>query len=145
MMTGNTITGGDDSEIVVVSKAEGHATLQSFLDHTKLKRNEVKADVVAGNNAQVIQTVANSPGAIGYVSMGEAIHAADAGMSVRLVSLDGVPPDLAFVADGSWPIRRTLYLISKQQPTGGSLALLDYLRSERGNEIIVRGGYVPLH
>jgi phosphate transport system substrate-binding protein len=137
--------GADKADIVVVTKAEGHATLQVFLDHTHLARDEVKADVVAGNNAQVIQAVANSKHAIGYVSLGEAIHAADAGMAVRLIALDGVAPAVSAVADGRWPICRKLYLISKDEPRGGSLALLDYLRSEKGSAIILRGGYVPLH
>jgi phosphate transport system substrate-binding protein len=137
--------GGHEAGIIVVTKAEGHATLQAFLDHTRLERNEVKADVVAGNNAQVIQTVANSKHAIGYVSMGEAMHADKVGMAVRLIELDGIASELDAVAAGSWPIRRTLYLISKRDPCGGSLTLLDYLRSEKGSDIITRGGYVPLH
>lgn len=136
--------GGKPGEIVVVTKAEGHATLQAFLDHTRLSRDSVKADVVAGNNAQVIQSVATSMRSIGYVSIGEADHAASSGMHVRLLPLNGIPPRQACVADGTWPMRRTLYLISKDEPRGGCRSLLDYLKSPEGSQIIERGGYVPI-
>lgn len=142
---GGTVAGGDgDDEIVVVTKAEGHATLQSFLDHTGLDREELKVDVVAGDNAQVIRVVTNTPGAIGYVSMGETQLSIDAGMPLRLVRLDGVEPTREAVSAGTYPMKRTLYLVSKEEPTGASLKLLDFLRGEEGRAVIERGGYVPL-
>lgn len=136
--------GGADAEIVVVNKAEGHATLETFLKHTGLQRAELDVDVVAGDNAQVIRSVANTPHAIGYVSISEVIQAAEEGMSVRLVDLDGVRPSLEAIGDGSYPMFRTLYLVSKGQPAAPAQKLLDFLRGDQGREVIKRGRYVPL-
>lgn len=136
--------GGPDAEIVVVTKAEGHATLETFLAHTGLGRAELRVDVVAGDNAQVIRVVANTPNAVGYVSLGEVLHAIEIGMPLRLVELDGVAPSLATVADRTYPMYRTLYLVSKREPAGASRALLDFLASDRGRQVIERGKYVPL-
>ncbi len=139
-----TALGGSDGTIVVVTKAEGHATLETFLNHTGLDRSELQADVVGGNNAQVIRVVANTPKAIGFVSMGEVIHAIEIGMPLRLIKLDGVEPTLERVADKSFPMYRTLYLIAKTEPKGGSRILLEYLHSNAGKALIKRGKYVPL-
>ncbi len=136
--------GGAEGEIVVVTKAEGHATLETFLNHTGLDRSELQVDVVGGDNAQVIRVVANTPDAIGFVSMGEVIHAIEIGMSLRLIKRDGVEPTLDRVADKSFPMYRTLYLIAKSEPQGGSRILLDYLHSDAGKALIKRGKYVPL-
>ena len=136
--------GGTTADIVAVTKAEGHATLESFLNHTGLSRQEVKADVACGDNAQVIRVVANTVNAIAYVSLGEVLHAMEIGMPLKMVQLDGIAPTVESVADGSYPMSRTLYLVSKEEPAGGSLALLEFLGSQRGRAIIERGRYVPL-
>lgn len=112
--------GGADAKIVVVSKAEGHATLETFLNHTRLDRSDLQVDVVGGDNAQVIRVVANTPHAIGFVSMGEVIHSIEIGIPLRLITLDGIEPTLVNVADKSYPMYRTLYLISKAEPQGGA-------------------------
>ncbi len=136
--------GGTDDTIVVVSKAEGHATLKTFLQHTQLDRSAVQADAIGGDNAQIIRLVSNNQHAIGFVSIGEVIHSVEIGMPLRLLPLDGVEPTLAHVADKSFPMYRTLYLVSKQDPQGGGRILLDFLRSDEGKAIIQQGKYVPL-
>ena len=136
--------GGPDRDITKVHKAEGHATLEVFLGHTGLTRADVRADVVAGDNAQVIRAVSNTKGAIGYVSMGEVIHAAEIGIPVRLIPLDGVAPTLDAVASGDFPMVRTLYLVSKADPVGPSRQLLDFLYSDQGRAVIAGCKYVPL-
>lgn len=136
--------GGLDAQIVVISKAEGHATLTTFLQHTGLNQAELKVDAVGGDNAQVIRLVANEKHAVGFVSMGEVIHSIEAGLPLRLIPLDGIEPTLERVADKAFPMFRTLYLVAKHEPQGKSRILLDYLRSEAGKHIIARGKYVPL-
>ena len=136
--------GGADEPIVAVTKAAGHATLETFLEHTGLDRSELRVDVVGGDNAQVIRVVANSPGAVGYVSLGEVAHSIEVGMPLRLLELDGVAPTLDNVAARSYPMFRVLYLVSKGEPRGASRAFLDFLGSAEGRQIIEQGKYVPL-
>ncbi|MGY0216500.1 phosphate ABC transporter substrate-binding protein [Endozoicomonadaceae bacterium StTr2] len=136
--------GGPNEPIVAVNKADGHATLKVFMKHAGLTRDEIKADVVAGDNAQVIRVAANTKGAVAYVSMGEVIEAAAIGMELKLVKLDGIEPTIEQVASETYPLRRTLYLVSKAPPAGNASLLLQFLGSEEGKQIIKRGNYVPL-
>jgi phosphate transport system substrate-binding protein len=138
--------GGRADRIVLVHKAEGHALREVFMNYTGLTPDEMTGhtDVTAGDNAQVIRVIANSANAIGYVSLGEVIKAAEAGQPVRLVKLNGVEPVMENVTNKTYPLFHPLYLISKGEPKGGSRVLLDFLRSPEGKEIIRQGNYVPL-
>lgn len=136
--------GAAAGSIVAVTKAAGHATLETFLEHTDLDPAELEVDVVGGDNAQVIRVVANTTQAIGYVSLGEVLHSIEIGMPLRLVALDGVEPTLEAVASGDWPMVRTLYLVSLEHPSGASKTILDFLSSAAGRRIIERGKYAPL-
>ncbi|MFZ1217846.1 MAG: phosphate ABC transporter substrate-binding protein [Chthoniobacterales bacterium] len=138
--------GGRNDRIVVVHKAEGHALREVFMKYTGLTPDEMTGftDVTAGDNAQVIRVIANSPNAIGYVSLGEVIKAAEAGQPVRLVKLNGIEPVMENVTNKTYPLFHPLYLISKEEPKGGSRVLLDFLRSPEGKAIIRQGNYVPL-
>jgi phosphate transport system substrate-binding protein len=138
--------GGRNDRIVVVHKAEGHATREVFMKYTGLTPDEMTrfTDVTAGDNAQVIRVIANTNNAIGYVSLGEVIKAAEAGQLVRLVKFNGIEPVMENVTNKTYPLFHPLYLISKGEPKGGSRVLLDFLRSPEGKAIIRQGNYVPL-
>jgi phosphate transport system substrate-binding protein len=138
--------GGQNASIVVVHKAEGHATREVFMKYTGLTPDEMTryTDVTAGDNAQVIRVIANTTNAIGYVSLGEVIKAAEAGQPVRLVKFNGIEPVMENVTNKTYPLFHTLSLISKGEPKGGSRVLLNFLRSPEGKAIIRQGNYVPL-
>jgi phosphate transport system substrate-binding protein len=138
--------GGQNANIVVVHKAEGHATREVFMKYTGLTPDEMTrfTDVTAGDNAQVIRVIANTRNAIGYVSLGEVIKAAEAGQPIRLVKFNGIDPVMENVTNKTYPLFHPLYLISKGEPKGGSRVLLDFLGSAGGKAIIRQGNYVPL-
>jgi phosphate transport system substrate-binding protein len=138
--------GGQDGRIVVVHKGEGHALREVFMNYTRLTPDEMTRypDVTAGDNAQVIRVIANTANAIGYVSLGEVIKAAEAGQPVRLVRFNGIEPVMENVTNKTYPLFHPLYLISKGEPQGGSRVLLDFLRGPEGKAIIRQGNYVPL-
>lgn len=132
-----------EGEIYVVNKAEGRATLTVFLEHFKLKNSAIQADAVIGDNAQGVRMVAGNPQAIAYVSIGEALSAVERGEPIRLVALDGVAPTKASVADGSYPLRRNLYLLFPGEPDATGQKILTHLASARGREILTQLGFTP--
>jgi len=136
--------GAAEGEIYVVSKAEGRATLTVFLEHFGLKNSQIQADAVIGDNAQGVRLVAGNPAAIAYVSIGEALAAVERGESVRLVALDGIAPTKTTVADGTYPLRRNLYLLFPRAPDATGQRLLAHLQGERGHEILGELGFTPI-
>lgn len=137
--------GGAPGPITVVHKAAGRATLEVFLEHFGLAARDVRADLIAGENEQAIKTVAGTPGAIGYVSIGTAEVDIEAGVSIKLLALDGVPASTAAVADGSYAMARPLNLVSTSDPSPLARAFIDFARDEGQADLVRRESFVPVH
>ena len=135
--------GSNKKAVHVVNKAEGRATLEVFLEHFGLENRQIQADAVIGDNAQGVRLVAGDPQAIGYVSIGEALSAQARGVPIKLLAQDGVLPTSESVADGSYPIRRTLHLLFRGRADRVGDEILSFLQSAQGQEIIRGLGFVP--
>lgn len=136
--------GGEPGEVTVVSKADGRATLTVFLDHFDLQSSQLQPDVVIGHNEQGIKTVAGNPRAIGYVSIGTAEASIAQGVPIRLLPLDDVAASTAHVADGTFPMARSLYVVSVGEPAGLAAAFLDYCRSEGVHDLVEAQFFTPI-
>lgn len=121
--------GGPEAPIVVVHKAEGRATLEVFLAYLGLDNREVEPDVIAGENEQVIKTVAGNRNAIGYVSIGTAEVDIEHGVPIRLLPVGGIPATLDQVRSGAYPIARPLTLVTREPARGLARDFIDYVRS----------------
>lgn len=136
--------GGGATPVVVVNKAEGRSTLALFLEEFGLDNADVRADIVAGENQQVILSVAGNRGAVGYVSIGAALAAERDGSAIRTLPLDGVSASMEAVAGGRWPLRRPLSLVTAGAPAGQAAALIDYaLRDPAAQALLEKHYFVP--
>lgn len=136
--------GGQDAPIVVVNKAEGRSTLELFLKHFKIENASVRAHVVVGDNAQGIKTVAGNPDAIGYVSIGAAAVEAGLGTPLRLLPAGGVEATIENVANGRFPLSRSLNLVVRSAPAGLAKDFIDFARSERVHDLVRGQHLVPI-
>jgi phosphate transport system substrate-binding protein len=136
--------GGPDQPITVVSKAAGRSTLEVFLEHTQLKASEIKASVIIGDNQQAIKTVQSIPWSIAYVSIGSALLSAQSGAQIRLFTLDGVEAKPETVADGSYPMSRSLNLVYSGTPSAETAELLKFVHSDEAQAIIRSQSFVPV-
>ncbi|HEY8071165.1 MAG TPA: phosphate ABC transporter substrate-binding protein [Methylocystis sp.] len=137
--------GDKAGRITVVNKAEGRSTLELFLHYFNLKNSEVKAQVVIGDNQQGIKTVAGSPSAIGYVSIGSAEYETGNGASIKLLPMNGVAASVENVRNGSFPLARPLNLVTKTEPTGLAKAFIDFARSKDVHDLIEAQFFVPVY
>jgi len=135
--------GGGASEIVVVNKAEGRATLEVFLGYFELENSQIEADVVAGDNQQVILTVSGNPAAIGYVSIGEAAKEIELGTPIRLIAAGEIEPTTENVAGGSYPVTRPLNLITHGETSRLARAFIEFAQSEEVHDLVEQQGFTP--
>ena len=136
--------GGEDLPITVVSKAEGRSTLEIFSNYFGVPYKEISAHVIIGDNQQGIQTVAGSPAAIGYVSIGSAEYEAQQGAAIRLVQLEDQVPTTAAVASGQYAISRELNLVFKPPLSGRLRDFVEFTQSEAVAELVTKQYFVPL-
>lgn len=136
--------GGPDAPITVVNKAEGRSTLELFLSHFKLKREDIRADVVIGENLHGIHTVAGDPNAIGYVSIGTAEFERSSGVKIKLLPLDGVEASTANVRNATFPLSRPLNLVTTGARTPLADAFIALATSRDVNDLVKAQFFVPI-
>ena len=130
--------GGNDAEIVLIGREAGSGTRSGFEEIVEVKdlcqyRQELSS------TGDVITTVAQNPGAIGYASL------ASVKDSVKAVKVGGVTPSEETVKDGTYAIQRPFVLATKTDAQLGEAAqaFFDYVTSTAASEIIVAAGVVP--
>lgn len=135
---------GNDVPITVVHKAEGHSTLELFLNYFGLKNTQVKPQVVIGDNEQGIKTVVGNPGAIGYVSVGTAEYEANQRATIKLLPLEGIEASVENVSNRTFPLSRPLNLVTRGEPTGVAKTFIEFASSLQVNDLINAQYFVPV-
>lgn len=148
--------GGNDAPITLISKEEGRSTLELFLKYFGLEAKEqgtgsdtvmlhkkkidtafgAKNAQLIGPNKEAIAKVSTKPNAIAYVSVGTAQEIAKKGAKIKVVDLDGVPATIENVGNETYPLRRSLHVITKGQPQGSVKEFIDFLMSDDGQKIV---------
>ena len=130
--------GGADAEIVLIGREAGSGTRGGFEEIVDVE-DACKYRQELSSTGDVIATVAQNPGAIGYASL------ASVKDTVKAVKVAGVTPSEATVKDGSYAIQRPFVLATKEgvQLGDAAQAFFDYVTSTDANEIIVAAGVVP--
>ncbi len=135
--------GGAPGPVTVVNKAEGRSTLELFLKHFGSDNRQVRASVVIGDNEQGIKTVAGQAGAVGYVSIGAAEHAAARGVPIKLLPMRSVAATTANVRGGRYPLARPLNLVTLGEPNEPARRFIDFARSEAVHDLVEDLSLVP--
>ena len=136
--------GGADKKIDAVSREEGSGTRTAFQDLVMGKDangkdvNIVNSAIFQSSNGALKQVVLGDAGSIGYLSLGYLDS------SVKALSIDGVVPTEANSKNGTYPIVRPLYFLTKSQPTGLVKAFIDFCQSIEVQKIIADEGYVSV-
>ncbi|MDD3407073.1 MAG: phosphate ABC transporter substrate-binding protein [Methanomicrobium sp.] len=128
--------GGKDMAIVVVGRDSSSGTREFFSESVMNKEDYVLTQLEKNSNGAVKQTVAQTPGAIGYVSMGYLDS------TVKGLLIDNVEPTVDNVLNGRYPVARGLNMFTKGEPKGISKDYLDFLLSPKGQAIVTEEGYV---
>ena len=130
--------GGNDVEIVLIGREAGSGTRDGFESITDTEdacqyRQELTS------TGDVITTVSQNPGAIGYASV------ASVKDTVKAVTVDGVAPTEATIKDGSYVVQRPFVLVTKTDTplSDAAFKFFTYITSADANEIISAAGVVP--
>ena len=130
--------GGNDDPIVLIGREAGSGTRDGFESITGTEdvcqyRQELTS------TGDVITTVSQNPGAIGYASL------ASVKDTVKAVSVDGVNATEENIKNGSYVVQRPFVLVTKAETklSETAQAFYDYITSANANEIILSAGVVP--
>ena len=129
--------GGNDAEIVLIGREAGSGTRDGFESITDTE-DACKYRQELTSTGDVITTVSQNPGAIGYASV------ASVKESVKALTVDGVAPTEDTIRDGSYIVQRPFVLVTKTDAELSEAAQMffDYITSADANEIISAAGVV---
>ena len=132
--------GGEDREIVVVTRAEGSGTRDTFIElvMNKGKVEETSSALQKPSNGAVKATVAGNESAIGYIGLGYIDS------SVKVMKIDGVTPSSTTVKDGTYLLSRALYMYTKGTPSGVAKDFINFILSDEGQNIVEEVGFIRI-
>ncbi|NLY09511.1 MAG: phosphate ABC transporter substrate-binding protein [Tissierellia bacterium] len=130
--------GGADGEVVLIGREAGSGTRDGFESITDTKdKNKYRQELTS--TGDVITTVSQNPGSIGYASL------ASVKDSVKAISIDGISPSEETVKDGSYVVQRPFLLVTSKDaelsPAGK--AFFEFITSPAASELISKSGAVP--
>jgi phosphate transport system substrate-binding protein len=135
--------GGKDSPIAVISRTETRSELELVEHALSINRREIKAKALAGDNPIAIDAVAKDPNAIVFISVGEAQRRTQAGAPLKLLPADGIAATEGNVRSGSFPLSRSLVLVTSDFPAGLRKAFIDFALSPQVTDLIRKYNFVP--
>ncbi|WP_145029174.1 phosphate ABC transporter substrate-binding protein [Paenibacillus sp. Y412MC10] len=120
--------GGDDADIVVITRAFGSGTRVNYQakalaggDIVKKAKNYKEV----GSSGDMKTAVATTPNAIGYIDL------VYVNSDIKALSYNGVQPTTDNVIGGSYKIWAYGYYMTKGQPTGATKAFIEYVQSAK--------------
>lgn len=131
--------GGEDKEIIVVSREAGSGTRGAFEELMKLEKKEgdntislVVADaLVAEGNGSVLSNVAGKDNAIGYMSLGMVDES-----KVKMLKIDGIEPTVENIKAEKYVISRPFLFVTKSETKKEVNDFLDFILSDEGQKIV---------
>jgi phosphate transport system substrate-binding protein len=121
---------GGTGEVIPVSR-EAEAYSRQLFESRIMQNHAVTRNALLKTSAQnVIDFVAATPGAIGYVPLSQV----DA--RVKAISLDGIAPKPETAASGKYSLAAPLYMISKSEPEGDLRGFAAWLLGDDGQTLL---------
>jgi phosphate transport system substrate-binding protein len=147
IVTWSQITGADapgtNNQIVIVGRDSASGTRTYFDEAVLLKATPTNKMLEKNSNGAVLQTIAQTPGAIGYVSIGFVSKDVKA-LPIWYNAQKVVAPTIDNVKSKIYPVSRDLYVITNGQPSGLTGDFIAYILSPDGQKIVADEGYVIL-
>lgn len=132
--------GGNDEEILVVSREEGSGTRGAFEELMKIQEKQgsktvslVRADaLIAGSTGEVAANISAKKNAIGYTSLGFVQN------NVKKVSIDGTECSIDNIKAKKYAISRPFLMLTKGDMRPEVKAFLDFITSDKGQAIVAK-------
>ena len=155
----NQITGKNKaSDITIVFDNTGSSTARYILDSINLKQPLPPKVFAAKSNPALIDYVSKNPNAIGvlgvnWISDTDDSTAVSFSNKIKVVgvSKESNPvnsdryfqPYQAYLAQGTYPLRRDLYVISREARAGLGTGFASFVAGDKGQRIFLKSGLMP--
>jgi phosphate transport system substrate-binding protein len=136
--------GGADLKIVPYSRETSSGTYEFFKEEILKKKDYVAGILSAPATGAIVQSIKNTPGAIGYVGLGYLNNEVKA----IKISYDGktfVEPSIKTAKDETYPVVRPLVYYYTTDKEAAVKPFIDYVTSKEGQAIVNKIGFITVH
>jgi phosphate transport system substrate-binding protein len=130
--------GGPDKPIVIISRDTSSGTYEVWEEKVMKKERVFPGALLQASNGAIVQAVSKNPNAIGYIGVGYADK------SVKLLSVNGIVGSKETTLNKSFPISRPLYMYTPAPPGGDVKNFMDFVLSDKGQNLVEEEGFIPL-
>lgn len=121
---------GGTGEVIPVSREANAISRMLFEERVMSGRAVTFNAVLKGSAHDVVDFVAQTPGAIGYAALSQVDD------RVKVIALDSVKPSSTTAANGQYSLASPLYLIARTEPTGDVREFAAWLLSDEGQSVL---------
>ena len=130
--------GGDNLQIVVVSRDSSSGTFEAWSEMVLHKAKVAPRAQMQASNGAIVQVVSKNRYAIGYIGLGYINRA------VKPLTVNGVQATAKTAISKEFPVARPLYMYTNGQPAGETAKFIQFILSPAGQSLVAKAGYVPL-
>lgn len=135
--------GEKNQKIIVYTRESSSGTYDFFLQKVLLRHNFAPSALSMPATGSIIESIRQTPGAIGYVGISYIDH-----LKPIAISFEGNKqyylPNKENAETGKYPIVRPLYYYYLPQDSTKIEPFLQFIASSRGQEVIRQLGYLPV-
>lgn len=146
------------SDLTIVFDNNNSSTSRYILDSINQKQPLPANTFAAKSNPALIDYVANNPNAIGVLGVNWISDFDDSTAigflrKIKVVAVsaksnpassnDYFQPFQGYLAEGSYPLRRNLYVISREARAGLGTGFASFVAADKGQRIFLKSGLVP--
>lgn len=130
--------GGPDEKVVLVTRPKTSGTRALFKQYALNGAEEASNQSLETDNSGIlIQSVAQNPGAIGYVALPYLINDSTVGS----IAIDGVAPTLENTYNGTYSVWGYEHIYTSKDPKPAVKSFIDYILSDKYGQRIEELGY----
>ena len=130
--------GGDDLQIVVVSRDSSSGTFEAWAEMILHKAKVTPKAQMQASNGAIVQTVSKNKYAIGYIGLGYINKA------ISPLTVNNVQATAKTAISKEYPVARPLYMYTNGQPSGETAKFIKFVLSTAGQKLVAKAGFVPL-
>lgn len=138
--------GGPDRRIAFFNKEPGRGTWEVFAHwlYGDSKNAPPVSFPEVGGNEEARNKVASTRGALSQLSASWADGKTVFALAVETAAGAAIPPTAENIANHRYPMSRPLFLLTNGAPAGDAKTFVEFMLSERGQELVRKHGYLSL-
>jgi len=130
--------GGENLEIVVISRDSSSGTFESWSELVLNKAKVTPRAQMQASNGAIVQAVSKNRYALGYIGLGYIDK------TVNGLTVNGVQASAKTAIAKTYPIARPLYMYTNGAPKGETAKFIAFVLGSEGQKIVAKEGFVPV-